>query len=227
MKITVERITDPELFRRAAKATSGRDIKMTWAKALATGHSIIRTAQYIVEMEDIPLFVASQLVRSHVGVQWYQRSKRTDRGGEDFENEVGLTRSKLRKTQDAIRLAIDNADYDWLDDAECLIDEIDDAIEDWPSRFDRYTPTNLTGIMNAEAIINMSHKRMCMTASKETREVWRDVIFKLKEIDPDLAKHCVPQCVYRGGICPELKKCGFNKSSIGSKEIDAYKLLFV
>lgn len=226
MTITVERITDPELFRRVAKATSGKDVKMTWAKALASGHSIIRAEQYLIEMEDIPLYVASQLVRSHVGVQWYQRSKRTDRGGEDFGTEVKMVRRELMEAQHAIRLAVDHADYDWLEDAERIIDEQDSEIADWPYRFDRYAPTNLTGIMNAEAIINMSHKRFCAKASKETREVWREVVHELAKVDPDLAEHCVPQCVHRGDICPEPKGCGYNRSEIGIMEMTKYKNLF-
>ena len=31
---------------------------------------------------------------------------------------------------------------------------------------------------------------------------------KIREIDPDLAHFMVPNCVYRGGICPEPRSCG-------------------
>jgi len=49
-------------------------------------------------------------------------------------------------------------------------------------------------------------------------------VFKMKErvlADPDLADHLVPQCWYRGGICPEAKCCGLNKSVQAE---DYYKL---
>jgi hypothetical protein len=31
---------------------------------------------------------------------------------------------------------------------------------------------------------------------------------KMIDIDPDLAYNMVPNCVWRGGICPEPKPCG-------------------
>ena len=55
---------------------------------------------------------------------------------------------------------------------------------------------------NAQAMINISRKRLCSCASKETREAWSQVIEKLKKVDPVLAEVCVPECIYRG-FCPE------------------------
>lgn len=62
--------------------------------------------------------------------------------------------------------------------------------------------------INAQALINISRKRLCSAASKETREVWRCVVEELAKYEPELASVCVPECVYRG-FCPELKSCGF------------------
>lgn len=59
---------------------------------------------------------------------------------------------------------------------------------------------------NAQAFINISRKRLCKCASKETREAWIQVIEYLKTIDPILAEKCVPECVYRG-FCPETDRC--------------------
>ena len=59
---------------------------------------------------------------------------------------------------------------------------------------------------NAQAMINISRKRLCSCASKETREAWGQVIEKLKEVDPVLAEVCVPECIYRG-FCPETDRC--------------------
>lgn len=71
---------------------------------------------------------------------------------------------------------------------------------------------NLQLSLNAQEIINISKLRLCNKASKETREVWYDVIDELSIIEPYLASACVPQCVYRG-FCPELKSCGKTKRS--------------
>lgn len=64
---------------------------------------------------------------------------------------------------------------------------------------------------NAQAIINISRRRLCMQASPETRGAWRAFLEALKEHEPELAKACVPDCVYRGG-CFEYESCGsFNR----------------
>ncbi len=73
---------------------------------------------------------------------------------------------------------------------------------------DRYTLVNHRIFCNAESIINMANKRLCYQASPETRDVMIMMKEELRKIDPDLAYYLVPQCVYRGGICPEPKPCG-------------------
>ena len=87
MNVTVTKLTDVELLRKANSFTTGHESHMTLAKAYAYQHSPIRTQLFWIECREIPLFVASQLVRSHVGVQFFQQSKRTDRGGCDFRKE--------------------------------------------------------------------------------------------------------------------------------------------
>lgn len=64
---------------------------------------------------------------------------------------------------------------------------------------------------NAQSIINISKTRLCMQASKETREAWQEFLESIKEKEPELYNVCVPSCVYRCS-CPEFKSCGvFNK----------------
>ena len=73
-------------------------------------------------------------------------------------------------------------------------------------------PVNLMLSLNAQEIINISKVRLCINASKETRKIWNGVISKLADIEPILAVHCVPSCLYRG-FCPEIKSCHYDKSS--------------
>lgn len=72
-------------------------------------------------------------------------------------------------------------------------------------------PVNLRLFLNAEEIINISRKRLCNKAEKETREAWQTVIDELRKIEPELANACVPNCIYRG-FCPEFKSCGWAES---------------
>lgn len=219
MKVEVTKLTDVELLRRANSFTTGHESKMTLAKAYAYQHSPCRTQLFWIELTDIPLFVASQLVRSHVGVQFYQRSKRTDRGGVDFRDEC----EQLATDAGVI---FPTEGYSFAEEYQHRATNAD-SIRLLPRQFDRLAPTDLAFICNAEAIMNMSHKRLCAKASSETREVWQEVVSKIREIDPDLAKHCVPQCMYRGGICPEPKGCGYNKTELFNKQLTEYKKLFV
>lgn len=63
--------------------------------------------------------------------------------------------------------------------------------------------------VNAAEILFISRRRLCGMASKETRAVWEKVVGELRKIEPELAAACVPECVYRGGHCPEFKPCGY------------------
>lgn len=176
MNIKVTKLTDLYLLQKANSFTSGKESHMNLATAYKNGHSPIRTQLFWIACEGIPLFVASQLVRQHVGVQFFQKSHRPDRN---------------------------------------------------PNARDegRMTPTDLAFIINAEALINMAHKRLCTKASKETWEVVRAICDLVEECDPDLQRHLVPQCVFRGGICPEPKSCGWIHAE-GQDMLDYYKSMF-
>lgn len=213
MNITVKKLTDVELLRKANSFTTGRDSHMSLAKAYAYQHSPIRTQLFWIECREIPLFVASQLVRSHVGVQFFQRSKRTDRGGCDFREECEDLANGLANAFDM--------------DCGDVTEELCGRVNDLPNHFDRYAPTDLAFIINAEALMNMAHKRLCRQASKVTREIVQSICALVGEQDPDLEKHLVPQCVYRGGICPEPKGCGYNKTGLFNKISTEYRKLFI
>lgn len=70
---------------------------------------------------------------------------------------------------------------------------------------------------NAQALINISRKRLCANAAIETRKAWLLVLDNLYKLEPELHSCCVPDCVYRGHCC-EMKSCGYNRSP---KFIDA------
>lgn len=72
---------------------------------------------------------------------------------------------------------------------------------------------------NAQAIINISRKRLCNSASPETREAWKEV---LNKIDPALSSCCVPDCIYRG-YCYEFKSCGFHKTEPYRQALEIYR----
>ena len=76
--------------------------------------------------------------------------------------------------------------------------------------------------VNAQAMINISRKRLCNKASPETRDAWQKVVNAIGEIDPIMAEKCVPNCVYRG-FCPEMETCGFVNSPKFKEALEKYR----
>lgn len=87
---------------------------------------------------------------------------------------------------------------------------------------DRNTPNNLRFDGNFQSFINISRKRLCNCASKETREAWQMVKDAIAEVEPELANHMVRECVYRNGLCPEMFTCRFNHTKEFENELNDY-----
>lgn len=73
---------------------------------------------------------------------------------------------------------------------------------------DRNTPVNHAMLLNAQEVINIARKRLCVAAHPKTRLTVETIKDSMYEVDPDLTKYLVPECVYRGNVCHELKPCG-------------------
>lgn len=84
------------------------------------------------------------------------------------------------------------------------------------------TPVMVTCIINAEALMFISRRRLCSKASPETRAAWQAVVDEIAKVDPVVASCCVPECVYRG-FCPEFKTCGY----FGSKAYDGIRDVYI
>ena len=61
--------------------------------------------------------------------------------------------------------------------------------------------------LDAQALISMSRKRLCLNSHRDTVATWTRLRKAIKEIEPDMADFMVPECVYRNGLCPELRMC--------------------
>ena len=64
-------------------------------------------------------------------------------------------------------------------------------------------------VINAQALIAISRKRLCSKAAKKTRTVWEMVKLTIGDIDPAMCWAMRPECVWCGNRCPEMKGCGF------------------
>lgn len=84
---------------------------------------------------------------------------------------------------------------------------------DRQTMYDRRTapqdaPVNMDWYMNAEELINVSHKRLCTQASLETRAVVAEICSQVLDVCPEFEGLLVPECVYRNGKCTEFHPCG-------------------
>lgn len=75
---------------------------------------------------------------------------------------------------------------------------------------------------DAQTMINISRKRLCNCASKETREAWIRVKEKVNKTEPELASCMVKECIYRG-FCPEMFSCGYYKTPEYKVELEEYR----
>lgn len=78
-------------------------------------------------------------------------------------------------------------------------------------------PVRLDLECNAQALINISRKRLCKQAHRNTIKAWKIVKELMREIDLPLYANMVADCVYRGG-CFEYKPCGYADSNDFAKE---------
>ena len=84
------------------------------------------------------------------------------------------------------------------------------------------TPVNHACEADAQALINISRKRLCNCASPETRKAWQEVKDDVAKTEPELASCMVRDCIYRG-FCPEMFPCGYSKTEAFQKELAEYR----
>lgn len=75
---------------------------------------------------------------------------------------------------------------------------------------------------NAQALINISRKRLCNCAAPETKEAWLAVKNQVQKVEPELANCMVPECIYRG-FCPEYFSCGYANTDAYKEELSRYR----
>lgn len=81
---------------------------------------------------------------------------------------------------------------------------------------------NHTVKANAQALINISRKRLCKQASHETQKAWWAVREAVQAVDFEMGEAMVPECVYRG-FCPEMHSCGFYKTDTYRRWLASYR----
>jgi hypothetical protein len=72
--------------------------------------------------------------------------------------------------------------------------------------------------INAQELMFMSRRRLCMQAAAETRAVMAEIVRLVEEQCPEFIGTLEPMCSYRGGRCTEFNPCGLYKKYLTGKE---------
>jgi hypothetical protein len=72
----------------------------------------------------------------------------------------------------------------------------------------RVTPVDMILYCNAEELMMIANKRLCMKASEKTRRVVQMMCLEALDKMPELAGLLVPMCQYHGGVWHEVDGCG-------------------
>ena len=99
--IRVADMTGIQYFKAACETTSNKEIKSVdrlialKSRMYLAEHSPIRMREFWIHLANIPTFVATHLVRHHVGIDHYQMSHRFDRTGTPDEQSNRLTPTNI------------------------------------------------------------------------------------------------------------------------------------
>lgn len=66
--------------------------------------------------------------------------------------------------------------------------------------------------INAQELMFMARRRLCMQADPATRAVMQEICKQVAECNPEFDGTLEPMCYYRGGRCTEFNCCGYNKT---------------
>lgn len=219
--ISVTKLTDEALMRQACEMTFLGASRQQLLSIYKSEHSPVRTQLFWITANNIPLFIATHLIRHHVGSIPFQLTCREDRHGANpgLINKVDEIIEELSQAL----IGVKNGDYDFID--EVITSSINQL--DWvKSNTDRYTPVNLGLLVNSQSLIDMAKLRLCCQAHKETIQVFQSIKKEVYKVDPNLADMMVRKCIYRGGLCGEPKCCGFNGTTRFKEEMENYSKHF-
>ena len=214
LQVSVKKLTDEELMREACESTFLGKSKASLLDLYKAEHSPVRTQVFWITLKNVKLFISTHLLRHHVGSVPFQLTCRDDRKG----GNPGMTQ-KCQEITAKLR-AIDGQL-----DPETITHATQDCAEeiDWlAENADRNTKVNLSLLVNAQSLIDMAKLRLCNCAHVETRAVFNRIKQEIAKIDPSLASIMVRKCVYRGGLCGEMRCCGFNNSPAFQIELAGY-----
>lgn len=217
LQVSVKKLTDEELMREACESTFLGKSKATLLDLYKAEHSPVRTQMFWVTLKNVKLFISTHLLRHHVGSVPFQLTCRDDRKG----GNPGVV-NKCNELVGNLQNVSSMLDNQEINGVKSIVVSSIEQLEWMKDNTDRNTPVNLSLLVNAQSLIDMAKLRLCVQAHAETRTVFNEIKKEIAKVDPSLAAMMVRKCVYRGGLCGEMRCCGFNNTQAFQIELANY-----
>ncbi len=202
MKVKVIQETSWNRALNAARTTIGKQPvskqpSSEWeARILLAEHAPVKLVEYKISFSQLKQWVGVHLLRHGFQIPMIH-SQRGDR------RDLHLDYPEIDKVFELLKDDLQNPSL-----RDCL---------------PQGAPNDQDFYVNAQTLINISRKRLCSCASKETREAWQAVKDAISEFDPTMASKMVRECIYRG-FCPEMfPACEFCKSEEFRRQLEEYR----
>lgn len=206
VKVSIRPLIQWDEAYRAALATQGKDSQgkfpsMDWRiRSLMAEHSQVKLVQYCLSFKNLRQWVGVHILR-HPYLLPFIHSQRIDK--DQKEAIEAMTEKIMSVISDDIKNDPDFNRRDLLPQG---------------------TVNDHDFYLNAQTFVNISRKRLCSCASKETREAWQLVKDVMKEADPAIYHCMVRQCIYRG-FCSEMHpNCKFWLTPQFAGELHDYRM---
>ena len=188
-------------------------------KVLDSGHqSVAEHVYFTFAIEGISRACSHQLVRHRAGIVFSQQSQRYVEIKESLQElrdirehdgvakTAGIVEKYFVPNQDGMS-GLKYAELDCLIEYRRLIEEESMAPEDARAILPNATKTNITMSVNFRELIHLCNLRLCTRAQLEIRNLFKEIVKEVKNVDERLASYLVPQCEVHN-ICFEDKCCG-------------------
>lgn len=151
--------------------------------------------------------VMREFERHHIGASFLQQSTRYCEWKEDTAIVLPPSVNKVINENESEYSKWCKGFIDWID----YLSEKGVPKEDIAMFYPLGMETKIVDKRNLRNLVEMSHKRMCMRAYWEFRQLMDDIVSELKKVSDEWEWICdnllVPQCK-KLGYCPESKGCG-------------------
>ena len=180
-------------------------------KVLDSGHqSIAETVVFTFSIEGVSRSLTHQLVRHRLACYSQQSQRYVNFKDKTFEY---VTPDTIKKNVEAE--VIYNEFMSKCKECYDKLIDIDIPAEDARYVLPNATCTNINMTVNLRELIHICNLRLCSRTQKEIRDLFKEIVKCVKEVDERLATYLVPQCEVHG-ICFEEKCCG-RKPSLEEK----------